>query len=304
MSTGSSAVEVRLLDADDDFDALNVGNPMAPTAMFLWRSRRPHDPESHWFAGLLDSVPVGFAAARSVPVTAAGYGSAIIAVRPEARRRGVASALREAVAEACRGRVPGVGYRCLAGHADTAATIAAWNLEITDKSIESVLDLREIDRGAYELMAAAPGVGMRTAGDLDEASWREVYDFVADRFRETPDFGGAGQGPRYEAFRAMLPQPWMVLLGYESGRLIGVTFAGYRAGDAAEVNTILTGVVADARGRGVATGLKARHALMLADRGVARIYTQNMAGNAPIRAANEHMGFAVVAEHLIVRETY
>jgi RimJ/RimL family protein N-acetyltransferase len=83
-----------------------------------------------------------------------------------------------------------------------------------------------------------------------------------------------------------------------------VTFAGLHSEDPAELNTIFTGVVASARGRGLASALKARHALLLAVRGVGRLYTQNMASNAPIRAVNERMGFVPVAEHLLVRETF
>ena len=49
-----------------------------------------------------------------------------------------------------------------------------------------------------------------------------------------------------------------------------------------------------ARGLGVATALKAQHALAMRARGHHAIYTQNMDENAPILAANDRLGFTVV----------
>jgi len=52
----------------------------------------------------------------------------------------------------------------------------------------------------------------------------------------------------------------------------------------------------------VAAALKAQHALLLADRGVQRIYTQNMDGDAPILAANTTMGFVPAGGYVAVHQ--
>ena len=57
------------------------------------------------------------------------------------------------------------------------------------------------------------------------------------------------------------------------------------------LNTFFTGVRAEARGAGLSTALKARHALAMRALGHHRIYTQNMDQNAPILAANDRLGF-------------
>lgn len=48
-----------------------------------------------------------------------------------------------------------------------------------------------------------------------------------------------------------------------------------------------------ARGGGLSTALKTKHALLLRDRGERRLFTQNLDQNAPILAANARLGFQV-----------
>lgn len=89
----------------------------------------------------------------------------------------------------------------------------------------------------------------------------------------------------------MVGEPWMLLTARQGGELIGITQVMRRPGDEGAVNTSFTGVTEAVRGRGIARSLKSRQALMLADRGVARVFTQNMEGNDAILAANRTLGF-------------
>jgi GNAT superfamily N-acetyltransferase len=81
------------------------------------------------------------------------------------------------------------------------------------------------------------------------------------------------------------------LTARDGGTTIGFTSVVPRAGDPEATNTFFTGVHPAARGRGLAASMKARHALVMADRGIKRVYTQNMDGNEPILAANRSLGF-------------
>ncbi len=103
----------------------------------------------------------------------------------------------------------------------------------------------------------------------------------------------------YSVFRGFLPQPSYVLMAWRDGRPVGMTAVMDRAKDEA-LNTFFTGVRDGARGEGLATALKAQHALTMRARGHHRIYTQNMDQNAPILAANDRLGFSIVPGYYAV----
>lgn len=285
-------VEVRPLTEDDDWQALDAGNPLSWQAPF-WRSLTTI--EIHWFAGLLDGRPVGLAAGCPVPYAGGGRGVGLVNVRPEARRHGVGTALLEAASAVVRGRLPGIQLNHVADDPETDAAVAAWGLREVARHQESVLDLTALDRAAFEARAAIPGVTIRPLppfAEIDDQSWRELYEFVAARIVEAPDAAGGAEALPFDAFRTMLRAPWMCATAVdEDDRYLGVTFVMDRPFTAGATNTFFTGVAAGARGRGIASALKCRQALLMADEGVTRLFTQNMEGNAPILAANRTLGF-------------
>jgi GNAT superfamily N-acetyltransferase len=275
----------------DDLAALNSGNPMAWQA--VWWQELSVTMDIRWFVGLVGGVPAGFAAVCPLEVAAGGFGAAIVYVLPQHRRRGLGETLRTAVEEVARQRRPGLIYSYVEGDGDCDAAVRAWGLAIVARHQESVLKLRAIDRSFYAAKGDAPGVEIAELpiAQLDDAAWRELYDFVQARFREAPDSADGGGELPYETFRDMVTAPWMVLTAREQGELVGYTQVMGRPGDPTALNTFFTGVVSAGRGRGIATALKTRHALIMADRGVDRLFTQNMEGNEAILAANRTLGF-------------
>jgi GNAT superfamily N-acetyltransferase len=276
-------------------DTLNAGNPMAWQA-YMWADLdATSDTEFHWFVGCLDGQPAGFGVGCPVAFAADGFGVGMVHVLPEARGRGVGSVLREAVTGTMRGKVPGVLYSWYEGDKDAEAAVAAWGLRETARHRESVLDLSTIDRNTFESRSAlAAALTLDTLPDfseLGEPEWRNLYDFAQERFREAPDSQGGGGEIPFDVFRGSVSAPWALLTASDEDRLVGFTCVVPRAGDPEAMNTFFTGVHPDARGRGLAAAMKARHALLLADRGMTRIYTQNMDGNEPILATNKAMGF-------------
>lgn len=253
-------VEIRPMSEDDDWEALSLGHPL--TWLFpFWKSLTGI--EIAWFTGLLDGRPVGLAAACPLPFATGGYGVGAVGVRPEARRQGVGTALFEAAVDVVRGRVPGIQLNHAADSADGAAAAA------TGVRIEPLPPL----------------------ADIDDEAWHDLYVFVDARYKESPDAVG-GDGLPYDEFRAMVKQPWMLATARdESGDYLGVTLVmDHRAKRTARTPSS-PGVVAEARGRGIASALKCHQALLMADQGLTSLTTQNMEGNAPILAANRTLGF-------------
>lgn len=299
---------VRLMTDNDDLAALNADNPLGWLLELYREMATNSDVEVYWFVGLLDGEPVGVAAACPLSIATNGCGRGAVTVLSRARRQGVGSALRDAVEEVCRGRVPGVEYSYSEGYAESEAAVAAWGLVEIGRHRESVLDLTKVDRGLFEAkVAAAEAAGITLEmlpplHELAEADWRALHEFVSARWLETPDAHGAEDSLPYGVFRGMLTEPWMLLTATRAGEYVGVTRVDLRPGDDQAVNVALTGVTPQARGQGVAAALKAQHALILADRGVQRIYTQNMDVNAPILAANTTMGFVPAGGYVAVHQ--
>jgi GNAT superfamily N-acetyltransferase len=285
-------IEVRPLTGADDWEALDTGNPLAWQAPF-WRSLT--SVEIHWFVGLLGGRPVGLAAGCPLPYAAGGRGVGLVNVRPEARRHGVGTALLEAASAVVRGRLPGIQVSHVADHPDTDAAVAAWGLREVARHQESVLDLTTLDRAAFEARAAGTGVTIAPLppfADMDDREWRDLHAFFAARYVEAPDAAGGGESLPYDEFRTMVRAPWMCATAVDDeGRYLGVTFVMDHPVEAGATNTFFTGVAAEARGRGIASALKCRQALRMADEGITRLSTQNMAGNEPILAANRRLGF-------------
>ena len=170
-----------------------------------------------------------------MPYAADGYGVGAVNVRPEARRQGVGTALFEATVDSVRGRVPGTQLNHAAVDRPASAAAAAWGLRETGRHQESVLDLTSLD-------------------------WHELYAFVNARYREAPDAVG-GAGLPYDEFRAMGSRPWMLATARDgAGAYLGFTVVMDHAAKPHGTNTFFTGVVAEARGRGIATALKCHQA--------------------------------------------
>jgi GNAT superfamily N-acetyltransferase len=298
----SDVVTVRRMTDEDDLAAVNAGNPMAWQA--VWWQELSATMGVRWFIGLVNGVPAGFAAVCPLPVAAGGNGAAIVHVLPEYRRLGLGSALRGVVEDVARGQRPGLTYSYVEGEADSEAAARAWSLPVVGRHRESVLDLGAVDQAHYRAKAIVPEVeiGELPLGDTDDAAWRSIHEFVQARLREAPDSAEGGGVLPYESFRDMVDEPWMLLTARDGAVLVGVTQVMRRPGDPSAMNTFFTGVIAAARGRGIATALKTRQALLMADRGVARVFTQNMEGNEAILAANRALGFVRASGYVDVAQ--
>jgi GNAT superfamily N-acetyltransferase len=294
-------VTVRFGSLDEDLDAVHEGD-------LLWWGR-------DFVAERIASIPSGTPYALLVAeldgrlvadafvvgrgVAQGGYAIGGVYVHPRARRRGVGSAMVEALADATSAwGLPGFAGQTHELDADALAAGERMGFERMGHHRESVLDLDSLDVEAAEAAAAraaAAGVVLRPLPDnVDDAHWQLLYDeVVVPTWRDTPDAEGAAEIMPLQVFRAFFPHPYYVLVAWAGDRPVGITAVMDRAKDDA-LNTMFTGVVAASRGAGLSTALKARHALDMKARGHHRVFTQNMDENAPILAANDRLGFTIV----------
>ena len=294
-------VTVRFGSLDEDLDAVHEGDLLWWGRDFI-AERVASIPSGVPFAVLvadLDGRLVADAFVVGRGVSQGGYAMAGVYVHPQARRRGVGTAMVEALADATAAwGLPGFAGQTHELDADGLAAAERMGFERMGHHRESVLDLDTLDVDAAETAAAravAAGVELRPLpDDADDADWQLLYDeVVAPTWADAPDAEGAAEIMPLQVFRAFFPHPYYVLVAWDGDRPVGVTAVMDRAKDEA-LNTMFTGVVAGARGAGLSTALKARHALDMKGRGHHRVFTQNMDQNGRILAANDRLGFTVV----------
>jgi GNAT superfamily N-acetyltransferase len=295
----SGDLVVRHARPTDDVDLLHQGD-RAPQ----WNGQerleqilraKPPEPVILSLVAERDSELVGHMVVLAFPLLHGGMGSANAFVPVEHRGTGAGRAL---LTVAARQRelsgLPGVRGWVDASDSSSRAALAALGGHEEVTHVESELDLTALDREAlFAQMDRAHRDGIRLATlppDATEEQWSVALRLHNETMGDAPDAGGQGQDMPMEVFRATVREPWMVALAWDGDRAVGLTSVARRPGSDV-VNTMLTGVVRDARGRGIATALKADHAQKLADRGLRTIVTQNMDGNTPILAANARLGF-------------
>lgn len=293
------AVTVRQGSLEDDLDALHEGDPLWWGKEFIAERIASSPPGTQYtmLVGEIDGRPVADAFILGQGIKAQGYAMADLYVLPGARGRGVGRAVRDALTESTRAYgLPGWSTSIPEADQRSVAVAERWGLVRMGHHRESVLELDALDPDTTAAaVRRAEQAGFRLEplpDDADEPAWRAAYDLMMEVWADAPDAEGATEQMPYAIFRGFFPHPRYLLLAWRGDERVGLTAVIDRAKDQA-VNTFFTGVVRSARGRGLSTALKAKHALLLRERGERRLYTQNMDQNAPILAANARLGFHV-----------
>jgi L-amino acid N-acyltransferase YncA len=287
-------VQIRDARDDDDLDEIHqgwapwFGEEMTRT-MF---AATPDDVPRRMLVAEVDGALAGFALALGAGIADGHRGLASVYVVPRLRRRGVGAALLEEVLATCTPeRVRGIRVQADADDATSRAVAEAHGFRLHGLHLESELDLTDLDRlrdlaDGPEDVTFAP-----LADDASEADWRRFHDHFVRLMADAPDSASGSEPMPYEVFRAALPEPWQVHGAWVGGRMVGFTCVMQRDPVRRRLNTMLTGVEREQRGRGLSTALKVAQAFALAERGWRAVITQNMEGNAAILAANKRMGF-------------
>ena len=293
-------VTVRTGGLHEDLDALHEGDPLWWGKDFVADRVRsmPPDTPHLMLVGELDGDPVADGFLIGKGGAQLGYALSGVYVVPRARRRGVGRAMADVLSDATAAYgLPGLADSVHELDDGSLAAADRLGYDVMGHHRESVLDLDTLDvdaAGAGVARAEEAGFELRPLpDDADDAAWRQLYDLALVAWADAPDAEGSTDQIPYSVFRGFFPAPSYVLMAWHDGRPVGMTGVMDRAKDQA-LNTFFTGVLPEARGTGLSTALKAKHALLMRAAGHHRIYTQNMDQNAPILAANDRLGFTVV----------
>jgi GNAT superfamily N-acetyltransferase len=182
-----------------------------------------------------------------------------------------------------------------------AASLLDLGLVAAESTVVFRLDLRSMQPAAV----GGPHAGYEIVPftDLDSpARRRELTTLVNEVAADVPtgaqwtyDDGGLDT----YWFRSAAAIPEAVTVAVNGRRIVGVTALGRTTRRSAEV--LITGVLPEHRGRGVARALKIRSSVAARDRGVTLVFTENETDNELMRNLNESLGFVAVGAVLAFR---
>ncbi len=233
-------------------------------------------------------------------------------VRPEFQSKGIGNALYDAVLEGLRPLEP-ISLRAQIRENEPTAIRFALNrgFEETKRDFESILETIHFDASAYDGLISrlkSEGVTFKTFRELDTPEFRhafhEVFGIVRlDVPRSEPPT------PLTFAFfiENVIDDPemlqdvfWFALLGEE---ILGFT-GGYSGAKPGWMDTWLTAVRREYRGRGIAQALKVLAIQAAKEAGFSSIRTDNDTRNSAMLAVNVKLGFARQPAVLSVRKMF
>jgi GNAT superfamily N-acetyltransferase len=288
-------VTIRRARDDDDLDALNRGDSdWLGEALTRQLHADAGEIAAGMFIGERSGVAVGFATAVGLGIADGHRGRASVFVQSPHRGFGVGAALWASVLEVCAPDVvPGVAVTIdeddtLSRQIAMAHGLTMGRLHLESRLALTMLDDAVLTRGS----TAAAGLTIGTLPpEASDDQWHEFAD-VHDRLtQDAPDFADGSEPLPYAALRSFLPKPWQVLCARDGDEIVGFTCVYVSDAATHSLNTFLTAVDRHHRGHGLATTLKATHAVALRNAGWHSITTQNLEGNDAILAANRTLGF-------------
>jgi mycothiol synthase len=219
--------------------------------------------------------------------SAAGNALAMVRVLPEARKRGIGSAL----VEAARERATAIGRESIWGRVREAESLA-----FAEKR-----GFRELTREITVLRELRPGDGEAASGivPLRDEHLRQAYEVWAECLPEI-HVPLVGEVPPYEEWleqEAGADGPALVAL--DGDRVVGYARL-CQTGLSHRLEHGLTAVRHSHRRRGLGSALKQAQIKWAADNGYRELTSEMVEGNAPMRALNERLGFRQLPPVIIV----
>jgi GNAT superfamily N-acetyltransferase len=279
------SIEVRRAESDADLEAWSrVKRAVLPneSAWSVQEFRERAEPDTLVLVAELEGEVVGCGLAGRSDVQ--GRGFVAPRVHPEARRRGVGTALLVALAE----HVAGLGFEKATGSADdpeAKAFAERFGFEEVDREVEQVIFL-PADPSEAPL---PPDIEVVTIANRPELL-REAYPLA--QAEGYPDLAVEGDVviklDDWLKDEATLPAGSFVAL--HEGRIVG--YSGLMRHDNPGVaEDGLTVVARDWRRRGLAIALKRLELAWAAENGIHEVLTWTQRGNEGMRAVNERLGY-------------
>jgi GNAT superfamily N-acetyltransferase len=247
----------------------------------------------------LGGSPVGSGVGKSSSVGDSLF--AMVRVRTAQRRAGVGTAILAALSGHARARGHGSLIGRLREDDDDARGFAEHRgFGVLSRECPVFLDLACV--GEPEPPPGVVIASLAERPDLVEAA----YAVHAETLRDVPVGSEAPTARPFDAWRAETVDGPDALLDLSLVALFGddvVGWAGLAAlsGEPGVAENLLTGVLREARGHGIATALKREQAWRAKRAGFRRIETVNDEANAPMRAVNARLGFEAEPVWLLVR---
>lgn len=215
-------------------------------------------------------------------------------VVPEARRRGVGSALLRALGEdaASRGFVEAGS---IVEDPGSLAFAGRFGFREVDRQIEQVRTIGE------EPVAAIPdGITVVTAAERPEL-WARAYDpfaleAIGDMATHLPLVV-----TREEWEREWLAWPEAMFLALDGDEIVGCAGLEFDADRPERSEHAFTGIARRWRRRGLASALKRLTLRFAAEHGIREVYTWTQRDNADMRALNERLGYGYGKEAITMR---
>jgi len=283
-------IEVRPAEEDDDLEAwARITAAVTGTKWTLEEIRRYTRRSGYrYLLALLDGVPAG--AFVGGPSDLAGRAFALPRVLPDARRRGIGSALlREGVALARALGRDRLGSEVRAGDDGSLAFATRYGFEPWSLEVELVRVLR----GDEVAAPPPPGldvVPLASRPDLVDSAWEVCKSAFEDLPLGEPLHVTRERWLEEDVYDGRVV-PDLTLVAVEDGRV--VAFAGMLAygADPQAVENGLTAVRRECRGRGLGTMIKELQAERAARAGYRRVVTYTQEGNDAMRRVNERLGY-------------
>jgi mycothiol synthase len=289
-------IRTRAAESDADLEVWRqvrmvvVPNERAPSVGEL---RRMDAPDRLLLLAELDGEVVGSGLASRSDM--AGLGSLAPRVLPEARRRGVGTALLEALALHLGGR----GFSETNASVEDEGSLAfaqRFGFREVDRQVEQIRvvdDQEEPPRvpDGVELVSLAERPDLATAVYTELAA-EAIADIPVDRPLDV-------SLEDWEREWTSLPEGTFLALA--GGDVVGC--AGLMRDDdrPERAEHSLTAVRRDWRGRGVAKALKRATIAWAAENGIRELYTWTLRGNEPMRRLNERLGYVIRSRCWTVR---
>lgn len=279
-------------------------SPDSPMSIDDTRWQDAQYPGSRRFVAWLDGAPVGCGGAGRVYMYAEDFPAlwGNVAVLAEHRRRGVGSALLEAISGvALAAGKPELLGRTTEDKPEAVRFLANRGFREVERMKVVRLDLAGLAVPAVEAPVGITVTSLAARPDLADA----LYDVAVEALPDIPGEGRMDPGTAAE-FRArdvdrdIMPKGgYAVAVDTGSGAVVGYSNLMLVPGNPALAWHGMTAVRRAWRGRGIAGALKRATIAWAASHGLEAIETANDVDNAPMRAVNRRLGYRPLPDEIM-----
>lgn len=221
------------------------------------------------------------------PSSVTGSAFAMVRVQPDSRRRGIGSALLEAV----RVQARALGRESVWGRVRDPESLAFVSRRAFAEVAQEVVVIRELEPGDGEIAAGI--------AELRDEHLQQVYELCVETIPEI-HLPLPGEAPPYgEWLERELQQSPVAFVALDDGVVVGYARL-HLTGLPHRLEHGLTAVRRSHRRRGLATALKRAQMRWAADHGYRELVTDMVEGNAAMRAVNERLGYRPLPPVILV----